>query len=409
LTIESEGISIFEILIALYLFIPLSFWFFKKLFIIHERIFLNFSDYLIISFIIYCFLSIFFTISNQFSVLKWLRELIVFAGYLFYFPIRDCIKKDVKSKFHILTALGTVTAVIAMYNLYKYKSKIAIATQFFQVYSSRVGHTEQLFMFFILLLFAIIFTIRSRYIKYYFALLLGLFTVSLILTFTRSYLLMTIVGIIIIPFFTRKGERKKMFFWIFAFIVSSFLIMILLFSDLTKLIFEGIIYRFVGTNKTDLSLAQRGIETVAILKQISANPIIGWGLGATFRRYDLFFELHLLTDYAHNAYLYLLFKLGIIGLLTYLIIYFQKLYYCWKEFKQTEKTITKNLLFIVLITLIGFFLISITSPQFYYRPSILVIVICWGIIEGIGKKEDKNSIKLITNYLESNNSKNIKR
>ena len=387
IAIKSEGISIAEIALAFYIFIPMGVWFFKTLFVQKKKIFFGIGDIFLLIFYLICLFSVVFTIINNFTVTLWFKEMIVFSGYLFYFPIREYFRGREEKLKKVLISFGILSFVTALYNLYQYRSKVALATQFFQVWSSRIGATEQVFMFCILIIISIIFLVKSNKYKLVLAGLLGLFFISLILSFTRSYLGFTFLGIFFLWVFFKKEHKIKLIFWVFLFSLIALGLMFLLFDNFAKLIFTALAGRFLGTKGYDISIIQRVIETEAILKQILANPITGWGLGATFRRYDLFYELHLMSYYAHNAYLYLWYKLGLLGLFSFLFVYFEKIIFCYKNYKNETNPLVKNILLVFIFMMISFIFISITSPQFYHKPSILILTIIWGFSESIRNKK----------------------
>jgi O-antigen ligase len=386
--IKSESISIVEVVFAFYIFVPLGVWFIKKIFIRKEILFKGTGDYLFLIFYIICLFSIIITKINDFETLPWFKETTVFSGYLLYFPLRDYFKKTDDGLKKVLISFGILSFITALYNLYKYRSKVALATQFFQVWANRVGATEQIFMFCILIIISIIFLVKSKKTQLLLLSSLGLFFISLVLSFTRSYLGFTFLGIFFIWFFFKKKEKIKLTYWTLIFSVVSIGAMLLLFDNMAKFIFQAVVGRFFEMKGRDISIIQRFIETKAIIANIFQSPIIGWGLGAKFRRYDLFYETHILSDYAHNAFLYLWYKLGIIGLGSFLTVYFEKLYSVYKNFRKEPNQMIKNILLVFIFILISFLFISITSPQFYHKPSILIMTIIWGYSESLkGKKE----------------------
>ena len=83
--IKSEGITIFEIAIAFYIFVPLALWLIKKVFIEKESIILNRGDFFIFLFYFICLGSIILTLINNFSLSLWFKEMIVFSCYFIFF------------------------------------------------------------------------------------------------------------------------------------------------------------------------------------------------------------------------------------------------------------------------------------------------------------------------------------
>jgi len=90
-----------------------------------------------------------------------------------------------------------------------------------------------------------------------------------------------------------------------------------------------------------------------------------------------------MSYYAHNGYLYLWYKLGILGLLSFLSFYFLKLMIIIKSIRIEENPLLKKILQAFLFILISFLIISITSPQFYHKPSILIMSIIWAFGDSV--------------------------
>jgi O-antigen ligase len=390
LVFRGSNLSASQYLYALYLYVPLIWWFFKKIFILKERIFDDFTDWAVLVFVLMCFFSIIITKYYGFDTGMWLREFLVYVFYLYYYPIKDFLKKKKKNLNIIIAALLSLTIIITLYYLYSYTNKMALAQQFFQVYGNRMASNEDLFMISILIVYPLIFTTTSRKTRLFFIGIFGMFIVGLLVTFTRSYLFLTILGLLIIPFFMEKNHRKRMYLLLIELAIVALLILFLLFNKYAKILFEGIIYRYLGTGKGDMSLMQRIIESQALYKVVEENPFLGYGLGATFRRYDLWFELHRLVYYAHNAYLYLWFKLGIPGLVCFMSVYLYKVYECWFAIKKCKDIIRRNLLVSFLVTLVLFLGVSWVAPEFYYKAGVLIIAIGWAIIT-VTTEENKNN------------------
>ena len=97
---KAEGISLIDVGIALYIFIPLAIWFIKKVFVEKEVLFEGMGDVFLLIFYLLCIFSITLTILNSFDVFLWFKDMIIFSGYLFYFPVREYFRKaeEIKKK-----------------------------------------------------------------------------------------------------------------------------------------------------------------------------------------------------------------------------------------------------------------------------------------------------------------------
>jgi O-antigen ligase len=384
--VKSEGISLLEVAAAIYIYIPLAVWFMRKIFVEKQNIVENFTDVVFLVFYLTCIFSFVFTKIYNFDTLLWFKELAVFSGYLIFFPLRDYYRKNINGLKNILVMFGILGLMIGVYNLNLYRNKVILATQFFQVWGSRVAATEQIFMFCILVVISIIFLIKSKKTQFILLCCLGIYFIALILSFTRSYFAFTLLGMFVLWLLFNKSDKKKMLSWVLGLTLIGILGIYLIFGDLIKTMFEAFVSRFTLLKGRDISFIQRVIETEAILKQIKENPILGWGLGAKFRIYDIFYETHILNSYAHNGYLYLWYKIGILGLASYVIFYISQFYTTIKNAIYEKDIIKKNIFFVFSFILFSFIFISITSPQFYHKPSILILSIIWAHSSSYKKK-----------------------
>jgi O-antigen ligase len=68
----------------------------------------------------------------------------------------------------------------------------------------------------------------------------------------------------------------------------------------------------------DVSVTNRLVESREAIKKILEQPIIGYGVGSEFARFNIIDHATTVTLYMHNGYLFLLYKTGIIGFIPYM-------------------------------------------------------------------------------------------
>jgi O-antigen ligase len=130
----------------------------------------------------------------------------------------------------------------------------------------------------------------------------------------------------------------------------------------------------------DKSVANRVAESEVVWKLISGNPIAGAGLGSEISYFHLLRQSTQHTYYMHNAYLYLWFKLGLIGLVVFLTAFVSKIKAGYTWLKTCGDDTRRVPVMAAVAILVAMMEITITSPQFYARDSILIIVLCWATI-----------------------------
>jgi len=381
---RSEGISLYELLFTIIFYPSLLIWFFYKWWfgfaIIQTK-----SDLSIFMFLIFGFISIFISYIYGGDLIKGLREWILFTPYLLFFPLRDYII-DLKRFRNVLLIIITVGSFVSLINIVKYYTSLGYAEYLYEIWGRRQALEESLYMSSIILGITLL-SVGERP-KYFLFISILLNMTSLAFTFSRGYWIATSTGIILIILLSEWKIKKQLFRWGIIATLLILIFIITLFPNLYTAIREGIIIRLTSIGYGDISLQARFIESRTILNLILLNPILGSGFGSLYSFYDLILQHYKNTWYIHNGYLFILFKVGILGFIFYFWFYFSKTVTLFKSmliiYEKKIKSIMSGLMVVPIIML----LLSFSSPQFYDRASILVLTIVWGAAEGL-----KNRIK----------------
>ncbi len=369
------------------LFFPgLFLWFGKKI-IRSERIVDNWAELALVSFLIFAFLSIGWASWYDFSVIKGVREFALFVPYLMFFPLREYVAEKGGRK--VIWTLLIVCAVAAIYGVIQYRLSVSVAQYFWQIIGGREALNEPLFMSGLIILLG--FVAARRYNQVLIIALISLDAVALVLTFSRGYWMGAALGILLLALMTKGGSRRRIMTLSFLSAVVVVVVASLMFPKVFVDIAGGLGTRLATAGLQDLSLKNRLAESLAVLKNVKTSPIIGHGMGAEFTFFNLIINLSTTTWYIHNAFLFLLYKLGIVGMALYLIYY---LYILTKTaayaFRCSEESTRLMLLSFVSVMCV-MLIVSITSPQFYDRVAILVLTTVWGISAGTMKSGTVNA------------------
>ena len=90
----------------------------------------------------------------------------------------------------------------------------------------------------------------------------------------------------------------------------------------------------------------------------------------------------LTRTYTHNAYLYMLYKLGIVGLAAFAAFYWRALRRVWLSMRASaEGSGARTAMVAGLALLVSFLPLSLTSPQYYDKSSVLIISLILGAAE----------------------------
>ncbi|HTY59510.1 MAG TPA: O-antigen ligase family protein, partial [Bacteroidota bacterium] len=73
-----------------------------------------------------------------------------------------------------------------------------------------------------------------------------------------------------------------------------------------------------GSALTDKSVTNRFAESQVLIDLIPQSPVVGHGVGTPCSFYNIIDDVTVQTGYAHNGYLFLLYKVGIVGTIALL-------------------------------------------------------------------------------------------
>lgn len=373
---QSKGISIQEIIYGSYFVLFYSFWLFQRIIIKGERLIHSSRELWLLSFIGLCFFSLTTALIVQGKVIQWFRELIPFLTLLLYFPLVD-VMKNRRNAVILLISFFALAVIIGVQNIFGYRENLRAAVYFWEIASGRQVANEAIFFSGIVVLMGMFFHTSSYAVRIFLAGLLIFFGLTLVVTFSRGYWIGTVLGIMVI-FFLLDLSKKIRFLVSFAvFIIASLSIFYMLFGSITPYLEKSILQRAstLSALQSDISLMNRLSEAKSLIGYIVRSPIIGYGLGAAFSYFNVIHFITVKTFYSHNAYLYLWFKLGIFGVISFLGFYCANLKTCWKFDKMTEHEFEQGIMMALVAILVAMIPLSITSPQFIQKDSLLVITL----------------------------------
>lgn len=222
----------------------------------------------------------------------------------------------------------------------------------------------------------IYFYIVFLYKKNYFYLLpLLMSIISVVMSFTRTSILLLVSMLLLLGIFSKKGILKKIQFLIFLALVFIFLYVGFDAIGLTSAYTE----RSSGAGSGNMSLGWRQLESFLVLQKSSENNFLGNGFGSTF---EMFLsgsnKEDSLSLYVHNLYLWFILKTGILGLLYYIYLIFkyfiivfkligdkQPLFYCDTRYKILTLFCLASLSFLVLNDLVNNKFITLSGSVLY--------------------------------------------
>ncbi len=391
---SSDGLSLLDVMNALFYNGAIFIWFFFRIIICKERLIRNTADWLIVAFFVLMVLNCGVAMLHGVEFINWFREYILFILTLYYFPFREYFgeKKDLQRLIFVFGAAMIIVDFGQYYMYYKLLSKGL-------VYAYQLGHTSRInqSVFTAVSLAGIIFYfyVRKPWQKIFILACVILTIVALITTFSRTFWLVLLAEIPIILIYLKNKDRIRLLQIIGMIAALIVLTAAFFLKDYTKIVFEVVGNRFtsVSKGKDDVSVNARFVEYTAAWKKIKEFPIGGNGLAKKFVHYEPIEEYTTNTFIIHNGYIYLTYRLGFPLTLFYFI---PLIYYIIKAEKYARKVKDPLYRFISLSSLTSLILMIIanmSSAQFVYRDGIFVMVFAYafiGIAEGQYLREHQN-------------------
>ncbi|MDH4210543.1 MAG: O-antigen ligase family protein [candidate division WOR-3 bacterium] len=292
---------------------------------------------------------------NSFPIIK--NDLLILCLFGLYFIIPTVVSSP-KTFSRILLIIVICSGVIAF--------------EYFLVFLTTLQRGELIrlnpnqgiiYLFAIPLMIGMAIRARSKAARWLFVCLLALCFGAIGITLTRGLWISLIIASLIMAYLFRKEINKKYVLGTVAFIFVAFIIVIFYFTQKTGLsIFTLVSIRASSllSFTQDISLNQRLVHSQLVWKQILQSPLIGNGLGKQFSH--SYFGTTLSFFWIDNSYLVLLWKLGIVGTLTFLGIVVKSLIESIKIFKKTTKNDTKIYSGAMIAFLISWLLLATISP-----------------------------------------------
>ena len=216
--------------------------------------------------------------------------------------------------------------------------------------------------------------------------------VAVLLTFNRNFWFSVALGLFMLGIVLTGEERRQYIRWIVAvgvaFSIGATAFVAVAPGTRVARLITASVYRFttlanVGNYTEDRSLQDRLPEYEYTIPQIVSHPVLGIGMGASYRPYDsrLDWPGHNLQRYTHNAHIWLIMKTGLIGYLCMVwlsVVFVARVFKHWRHISNLE---LRGAVLSFAITYIGVLAASLVNPifmQYYWAP---VIGLMMGVSE----------------------------
>jgi len=205
-----------------------------------------------------------------------------------------------------------------------------------------------------------------------------------LLTRSRTGLVLVIVNIFLLICFSDRIKFKKKIKYIILSILILFLFYYLALNvpilyELVGKRWEHAIHFFCGIGTSESSILSREQMIKFGFKMFKEKPILGYGINNYKILYENAFGRR---TYSHNNYIELLVGVGIIGLISYYLMYFKIIF----ELVKMKSKSLKNYSYLFLSLLISILIIGYSSV-YYYMKHFYIILAMSSILINIYKKK----------------------
>jgi O-antigen ligase len=208
-------------------------------------------------------------------------------------------------------------------------------------------------------------------------------TVALLLTFARGFWVGAFAGTLVVMLLSPATIRWRMLKLSAVMLVVAGFASYVFSGGIVGRLLESVGDRMLSSGKSlgDISLRARFIESQALIDRILPSPLIGNGLGARYSFYNVLQHTTSTTTYAHNGYLYLLFKLGLAGTGLLVVWFLKLLTVAWAGSRSTTgRPFMTAMIRASAGVLCGLLIITITSNVFIERESLLIVAIIGALV-----------------------------
>ncbi len=297
--------------------------------------------------------------------IKWLgTEFLAYLGFgVVFLVINLCAKKEIIKKFfQFLIVVAYYQAIIGLWNYFRVGHRIG--GYLFGIFPSLVA----------LVLLNLSFYSKEKSKKLIYILISLPLVLHLLFSFTRGYWLGFISALLfscVVYIINSEYSTGANVFRLVKGGISFMLILFVLVVGVQGLLFHGNLLhklseRFLSSFSTELSSTTfsnvaRLTEYRACLEKIKDRPILGYGVGYILAFNDPLFQERIKRLFVHQFYLMITLKMGLIGFLVFLWIFYVFLKEGLRESKRIEDSYHKGLSFGFIANSIGLLVINFTN------------------------------------------------
>ncbi len=320
----SEGFQVQEVLYGLYYFAFLGHWFFTRLYLRRERLFVTGTDRAVLLFLLWAMASLGLTVLFGGSLRTGVSEWIALSMLALYFPVRDACVRYRYGPMIIFGVFCWLGLFFTLRNLSGFLQTVDAAVYAWQIARGRVVSNETFLLIPSVLSLVVLLYVRTWGQRLVVLAALSLFFSALVLSQSRAFWVDFALVAALLFVLVDWGRKKALIGLGVAGGVGLVAVLFLFFGEFITLMAFGLVERLlsIGTAASrDISLINRFYEAQAVWDLVKQNPILGYGLGTPYQVYDIIDNATFEKAYCHNGYLGVWYRMGLLGLVPLLYVW----------------------------------------------------------------------------------------
>lgn len=329
-----KGLSVSEVILAVYILGSLSIWLVHAL-ATGKKLLRWWGDFLLVLFLALSVFNVGIALLNDVELLDWISEWAVLLLMLYYFPLREVFGDSERSLRQLLALLAIASLEAAGLSAYHYATRTGSGLVYaYQILASRSRLFGPVFVLAILLGTSILFHVRSRWTKVLLTILVLINAGGLIQSFTRSLWIPTGASLVLLLAFLTWPQRLRYIAATTVFVGAAYVAGSIVAPRITQIGLRLIEDRITSSTQLtggDYSFETRLIEADAAEQYIRMYPLGGNGIRAELLAWDPISQFTWQKSFIHIGYVSAMFKYGIpLSLILFCFI----ILFSWRSVEQ---------------------------------------------------------------------------
>lgn len=322
------------------------------------------------------------------DALLTVKESIGLIPLALYFPARALCTHHEKGAAIIANSLIGLGLAATAFTVYVTVTRLMSATAVWEILRVRAAGTEVQIMVGLVLTGVALGTSERRRGTLLATAVLGILLGGLILTKSRGYWLGAVVGVGVVWLFSRPALRGRLTLWGLIGATGMAAVALVVAGDLIVTLFAGIIERLGSISSAasaDPSLLNRFRESAAVWKDARDAPIVGHGLGVTYRYFSIESGATRVWSFIHNGFASLIFKQGLVGFVTTLLFWGGAVWRGLAVYRRfpNAPVAAGGLALGAAAGILSVFTTAYTSSPFFLAPIVTVTTVLIGAASGV--------------------------